>query len=229
MKTVPTRFQCLSAVDIFRDLTHDEIIPFLNRAPVRQVEARTILYSPDEPTQVLYMVNDGRVQTYHLAPDGRMITSAILEAGTLFGEMALLGQTLQGHYAEALTACTLCVMDIEAVRNLLLSDTRITYRILETLGNRLIEMQQHIAVLTYKHVPERVAALLAQKAKKSRDSDYYEALCTHESLANMVGANRETVTKILSELRAQQIIELHRGRIVILDLQKLVIIGTQVG
>ncbi|MFN8371576.1 MAG: Crp/Fnr family transcriptional regulator [Anaerolineae bacterium] len=229
MKTIPSRFQCLSAVDIFRDLTHEEIIPFLNRAPVRQVEARTLLYSPDEPTQVLYMVNDGRVQTYQLAPDGRMITSAILEAGTLFGEMALLGQTLQGHFAESVTACTLCVMDIETVRTLLLSDTRITFRILETLGSRLIELQQHIAVLTHKHVPERVTALLAQQAKKSRHSPYYEALCTHESLANMVGANRETVTKILNELRAQQVIELHRGRIVILDLQKLVTSGTSQG
>jgi CRP/FNR family cyclic AMP-dependent transcriptional regulator len=229
MKVVPSRFQCLSAVDIFRDLTHEELVPFFTRAPVKQVDAKTILYSPEDPSEVLYMVNEGRVQTYHLAPDGRMLTSGILEAGTLFGEMALLGQTLQGHYAEALTSCTLCVMDTETVRNLLLSDPRITYRILETLGKRLIEMQHHLSVLTYKHMPERVAALLTQIAKRSQNHEHYEARCTHETLASMVGANRETVTKILSDLRAQDIIQLHRGRIVVLDMQKLVAISGQVG
>jgi CRP/FNR family transcriptional regulator, cyclic AMP receptor protein len=231
MNVLPTRVKCLSAVEIFCDLTPEEIGAFIQRAPIKHVEAKTILYSPENPTEVLYMVNEGRVQTYHLAPDGGMLTSAILETGTLFGEMTLLGQTLQGHYAQTLTACTLCVMNAEDVHRLLLADARIAYRIIETLGKRLIEMQHHLSVLTYKHMPERVAALLVQIAKRSQDREaqHYEARCTHETLASMVGANRETVTKILSDLRAQQIIELHRGRIVVLNMQKLVAIGAEIG
>ncbi len=67
----------LKDVDIFQDLSPAEIDAL--RAPVRQVEAGTILYMPDEPMEVLFILKVGRVRLYHLSPDGKALTTAILE------------------------------------------------------------------------------------------------------------------------------------------------------
>ncbi|MBA2679645.1 MAG: Crp/Fnr family transcriptional regulator [Ktedonobacteraceae bacterium] len=209
---------CLSAVDIFQDLSPAEILELSSRAPIRKVEAKALLYSPERPLEVLFMINEGRVQIYSLSLDGRMITHAILEAGTLFGEMALMGQSLHGSYAQALDPCTLCVMNVADVRTLLLNDTRVAQRVLEILGKRLLDVERRISILTLKLVPIRVISLLLHLSENGLSS---EIRCTHEELASMVGANRETVTRVLNELRARDAIEVHRGRITILDPQQL--------
>ncbi len=109
----------LTEVDIFRDLSPEEIDALGKHAPMRDVGAGTLFYSPLDPTEVLFILKAGRVRLYHLSPDGKALTTAILESGTIFGEMALLGQGLSGSYAEALTPCVLCLMSREDVVTLL--------------------------------------------------------------------------------------------------------------
>lgn len=219
----------LKDVDIFRDLSPEEIDALGRRAPMREVPAGTIFYAPDDATEVLFILKMGRVRLYHLSPDGKALTTAILESGTIFGEMALLGQGLAGSYAEAMTPCVLCLMSREDVKTLLLGDPRIALRIVEVLGQRLIEAERRLSDFAFKSLPERLAALLLRLAQEPRPrlwgSGYLEVRYTHEQLAEMVGTYRETVTKILNEFRAAGWVDLRRGRIVILDCAALAAIA----
>lgn len=214
----------LKDVDIFQDLTPEEIDALAKRAPIRQVEAGTIFYRPDEPTEVLFILKMGRVQLYHLSPEGKSLTTAILEAGTIFGEMELLGQGLYQSYAEALTPCVLCLMGRKDVITLLLGDPRIALRITEILSRRLGEAQRRLSEFVFKNLSERVAALLLRHTQEPRVwsfSEQHAVRYTHEQLAEVIGTNRETVTKILNEFRARGWVELQRGKIVLLDHQAL--------
>jgi CRP-like cAMP-binding protein len=211
----------LQDVDIFQDLTPKEIDALGMRAPMRTVETGTLFFSPLDRTEVLFILKVGRVRLFHLSPDGKALTTAILESGTIFGEMALLGQGLDHSYAEALTSCVLCLMSRQDVVTLLLGDPRIALRITETLGRRLIEAEQRLSDFAFKSLPERLAALLLQLAQESRSRFFGtgrpEVRYTHEQLADMVGTYRETATKILNEFRAQGWVELRRGKIIVLD------------
>jgi CRP/FNR family cyclic AMP-dependent transcriptional regulator len=211
--------------EIFQDLTPEEIEVLGKRAPMKRVPAGTIFYSPDQPTEVLFILKEGRVKLYHLSPDGKALTTAMLDAGTIFGEMTLLGQGLYGSYAEALTPCLLCLMSREDVKTLLLSDPRIALRITEVLGRRLLEAEQRLSDFAFKNISQRLATILLQLAQEPRvrlfRPAYPEVRYTHEALAEMVGTYRETATKILNEFRSQGLIELRRGKIVLLDVDGL--------
>jgi len=220
----------LRDIDIFRDLDPDEIELLGKRAPMQRVPAGTVFFSPEQRAEVLFILKEGRVRIYRLSTDGKMLTTAILNEGTIFGEMALLGQQLHQHYAEALTPCLLCLMSREDVKRLLLSDPRIATRIVEILGQRLISAEQRLSDFAFKSLPQRIATLLLQMAQPAKPrlfrpgSSQREVALTHEALAEMLGTYRETTTKILNDLRTQGLIELRRGRIVLLDeigLQKL--------
>ncbi len=211
----------LSEVDIFRDLSPEEIDVLGKYAPMREVGAGTLFYSPLDPTEVLFILKAGRVRLYHLSPDGKALTTAILESGTIFGEMALLGQGLSGSYAEALTPCVLCLMSREDVVTLLLGDPRIALRITEILGRRLIDAERRWSEFAFQSLPQRMAALLLRLAQEPRTRLFGggapEVRYTHEQLAEMIGTYRETATKILNDFRAAGWVELRRGKIVILD------------
>jgi CRP/FNR family transcriptional regulator, cyclic AMP receptor protein len=215
----------LRSVDIFKDLTEDEIHQLGKRAPMKRVPGGTIFYTPEQNTEVLFILKEGRVRLYHLGIDGRMLTLATLEEGAIFGEMTLLGQKLQSNFAEAVEPCLLCLMSREDVKSLLLSDPRIAFRLTEMMGQRLVDIEQRLSDMAFKHVPERIATQLIQLAQQRRSwlggKACPEARCTHEELAHLVGVHRETVTKVLNEFRQQGLIHLARGRVKILNVSGL--------
>ncbi len=211
----------LREVEIFQDLAAEELAHLGAYAPMQRVAAGTVFYSAEETSEVLFILKEGRVRLYQLSPDGKILTTALLEAGTIFGEMALLGQGLHGSYAEALTPCLLCLMSREDVKSRLLGDVRIAFRITEMLGRRLIDAERRMSDFAFKKLPERIASLLLHLAAQPRarflGRDRPEVRSTHEALAEMVGTYRETVTKILNELQAAGLIELRRGKILLVD------------
>jgi CRP-like cAMP-binding protein len=225
LQTPGNKHTYLQAVDIFQDLNPQEVEEIGHRAPMKQVPAGTRFYSPDQPLEVLFILKLGRIRLYQVTPDGRELTMGILEAGTIFGEMSLVGQALNQNFAEALTPCLLCLMSREDVKQILLSEPRIAIRITEIIGKRLLETETRLLELAYKHAPARVAAQLLRMADNRPGwlgrKSFPEVQCTHEELAALVGVHRETATKILNEFRQEKWVTLKRGKVILLDLPKL--------
>ena len=211
----------LRDVDIFQDLTPEEISELQKKVHFREVAAGTVFYESHESSEVLFFVKKGRVRLYHLSAEGKTFTTTILEAGTFFGEMAMLGQRLYGSCAEAITPCVISSVSRKDVENFLFADCRIAFRVVEALGKRLIEVEQRLADLALKDIPSRLISLLLRLAGHSPNGNAAEVFLTHEELAQMLGTRRETVTRILNEQSNQGTIALHRGRITLLDIERL--------
>ncbi len=222
--SVSDKLTHLREIDIFQDLSPSEIASLGEHTPMKRVEVGTTLYAADRPTEVLFILKEGRVQLYRLSADGRRLITAVLEAGAIFGEMVMLGQNLDDSYAEAASPCLLCLMGRNDVKTLLLGDPRIAFRIAETLGRRLIETERRLLDIALKRVPERIADLLVLLARPSPAgllSKQMEVRYTHEELADLAGTYRETVTRALNEFRGKGLIEMQRGKIVVLDAEGL--------
>ena len=219
----------LRDVDIFQDLSPEEVEMLGQRAPMQTVAAGAIFYSPEDASEVLFILKAGRVRIYRLSIDGKALTTAIIEAGTIFGEMAILGQGMHDSYAEALTPCVLYLMSRDDVKHLLLADPRIALRITETLGRRLLEAERRLSDFAFKSLPQRIATLLVTLAERepprvarwASGPNRMEVPFTHEQLAEMVGTHRETATKVLNDFREQGLVELKRGKVVLLNTNAL--------
>ncbi|RRR67773.1 MAG: Crp/Fnr family transcriptional regulator [Candidatus Viridilinea halotolerans] len=222
-ENLPDKLRYLRDTDIFRDLDHAEVEALGKRAPMQRMPAGTVFFSPEQAAEVLFILKEGHVRLYHLSPEGKALTTAVLEPGTIFGEMAMLGQRLHQSYAEAISPCLLCLMSREDVKGMLLSDPRIATRIAEILGQRLLSAEQRLSDFAFKNMPQRLASLLLQMARPPKPrlfrpaSGPSEVRFTHEALADMLGTYRETATKILNEFRNQGMIDLKRGCVVLLD------------
>src|SRR5260221_13553001 len=150
MSVLSKQVQCLNAIEIFCDLSTEEIAAITKKAPVRYVEPKTIIYFPEQPGEVLFMLSEGQIQLYQLAPDGRIITNAILAAGTLFGEMALLGQSLRDNYALAGTSFVLCTMKGKEVKKIFFADIPLLNPFFKALGKGLFLGKRHFFLLNFK-------------------------------------------------------------------------------
>ena len=144
---------------------------------------------------------------------------ATVGPGTIFGEMALIGQGMHNTFAEAIEDCVLCVMSREDVERLLLTRPQVALRLFESLGNRLREVEARLEELAFKGIPARLASLLLQLADET-GSDTIQGL-THQDLGEQIGTYRETTTQTLNQFKAQGLIEIGRKRITILDREGL--------
>ncbi|NUQ98651.1 MAG: Crp/Fnr family transcriptional regulator [Streptomyces sp.] len=227
--TAAGRTWCMSEVDIFQDLSEREMDAIAAAAPMKTYAAGEMLYIPQEPCEVLFILKRGRVRIFRVSAEGRALTCAILDPGTIFGEMLLLGQRMYGNFAEALDDVTVCVMHRADVDRFLLSDARVATRITEILGRRLADLEQRLSDSVFKSVPQRVATTLLTLMPRHEPSalplmpgaKHPQVPLTHEQLAALVGTSRETVTKVLHQFTDRGLIRLARGRITVLQTEQL--------
>ena len=96
------KVELLSAMDIFQDLAEPEIEALMSDAPMLTARKGTRFYGAEDGPEVLFLLKSGRVELYRESPDGKKLTLAVVERGTFFGEMSLVGQRLVGTCAVAL-------------------------------------------------------------------------------------------------------------------------------
>ena len=88
------KLRLLSMVDILEPLTREEIEELSILLPDTQFQRAQILYTPQERSEVLFMLKKGRVRIYRVSTDGREFILAVVGAGTVFGAMSLTAQRL---------------------------------------------------------------------------------------------------------------------------------------
>ncbi len=211
-----TKLHYLQQVEIFQDLSQQEMQQLDHQALMMQYSAGHLFYAPDDPVERLFVIKQGQVQLYRLTPDGRKIVVAALESGAVFGHMALLGQRLHHTFAEAVTDCLICVFQREDVVQLLLKKPRVALRVLETMGRWLFDLQERLEETTFKRIPARLAGLLLRLNREHGQAGIISGY-THQTLADMLGTYRETTTQTLNEFKQRNLIRTGRKSIEILD------------
>lgn len=212
---------CLSEVDIFRDLSSAEMDAIAEAAPMRTYAAGEMLYSPNKSVEKLFILKQGRVRIFRVSPDGRALTTSIVDPGTIFGELPLLGQRMYDNFAEAMDESVACEMSESDVHRFLLADPRIARRIAEILSARLAEMERRLSDSVFKTVPQRIALTLVtlsgQERRLGLGGRTRQVALTHEQIAALAGTSRETATKVLGEFAERRLIQLGRGRVTVID------------
>lgn len=210
----------LQDVAAFRDLSFTEVETISQRTTLAHYRAGHLFYLPNDPGDALFILKKGRVQLYRMSPDGRKFIVAILNAGDIFGHMALVGQRMHNTFAEALEDCTICIWNSAEVEQVLREKPQVALRLLEAVGQRLSDAERRLEEMTFKRIPARMAGLLIQLNREQGCTGAVQGY-THQQLADILGAYRETVTQTLNEFKEQELIRVSRKVIEILDLLKL--------
>jgi CRP/FNR family transcriptional regulator, cyclic AMP receptor protein len=209
----------LSDVDLFRDLSERDLAELDRVTTITSVPRGRVFYEPEDVSQVLFLIRQGRVQIYRISPEGKKLVIATLGPGALFGEMALLGQQMQNAFAEALDDCQIFVMSRADLERLILDKPSVGRRVLETTGKRLRDAERRLEDMAFKGIPARLASLLLRLSDE-QGSDEVVGL-THQDLAETVGTYRETATQVLNDMKTDGLIEIGRKRIKIVDRARL--------
>lgn len=177
-------------------------------------ERRQTLYHSGDPARSVFLVHDGLVRITRMTPEGRVLTVRHVEPGDYFGEEAMMNGS-HAEMAEALTS-----VDVEAIDPGRI-DGQGLFAITQSLSDqlqRLVDYEYHLQTGDLK---QRVARYLLQLSETSLAEPTPQGMvvvaATHELLAEGTASTRESVSKIITELRSMGLIESGYRSILLLD------------
>jgi CRP-like cAMP-binding protein len=180
----------------------------LEDLPTRSFNPHRILRCKNE----LLLITEGLVEIWHTQHDYLVKE---LQAGVLFGELNLLGQTMLGTKAiVGSQGASVTVVNADTAKAWLKADP---VSILEKLGQRLAEVEAEHYRSSFQLAGSRVAALLLELAGEGLT---VEGL-TQDEMGEKIGLYRETVTNVLQAMKQGRLIEVRRKTITILDKKSL--------
>jgi len=184
----------------------------------RRIERGDMVASADELANRMYVLMSGRVNLIVTNNEGRRLVIATLEPGAVFGEGALAAPTDPDVFAEAAETSTLWIIPSSDARSLTMQYPILGWGLLQTYGQRLVQVENSLEDVAYKKLPERLAGLLI--SLNTDASDTIKGI-SHQALADYLGTYRETVSAILRDFKRQGLVELGYRRISLLDVEEL--------
>ncbi len=197
------------------------IVPFVT---TDYVPGQTVCTREDrEP--ILYVLRSGRVRLREALPDGRMVTLAILREGDIFGTTD--ARAPAHAHAEAMTHSTVTLLHASGLPALVRIAPEAASAIVASLAAQLSAARQTIIhALGYDTSVRLIALLVALADAFGEPTDDGTTLitypATHQDLAEMIGANRVTVTRKLTELQKADVVIPERRNMMRVDVSGLV-------
>jgi CRP-like cAMP-binding protein len=209
----------LETTQLLGALPPDALETLRQQATARRVNRNEVLFRQGDAANEMYGIISGRLAVLTRSPDGRESLVAVLDEGSLVGELPLFDGGLRSADARALEETQLIVLGYDAVRAVIDAHPTILWVIVRLLARRLRDTDEALADAVFLDVPARTAKRLLDIAG---DADQFRLPMTQEDLAGLVGASRERVNKALSLFTRLGWIEVEgRNRYRILDRRAL--------
>ncbi len=178
----------------------------------RQYRKNTVIISEGDETDSLYILLSGRADALRTDSSGRQLVISRFQPCDCFGEMSFLDGDPRSATIVTNTPCEVMVIPRNRFLALVADRPEMTWSIMLYLLKKLRQATQQIDDLAFLDVYGRLAHFLV---KNQDENGVISEKLTHQNIADIIGSSRETISRILSELKEGKFINKHKGRIVI--------------
>ncbi len=187
----------------------------------KTVKAGTMLYEQSMMVNELTCITEGAVKIVHIFDNGNEKLYESLSAPSILG-MEALWYNGNAFYASiiALTDVSYTVIPIDVAQNFLTQNPEIMVTFFQCLRDSLCIFRLRSVCSMPMTVLQKAAFALVFMREADKDEEGYVAV-THEELAQLIGISRANITTALAELTEQGLISKKRGKVKILDNNKL--------
>lgn len=212
------------------DITRETLraLPILELLGERQLDrvleaSRLVHYPRRSPALMkgpgldqLSFLLSGRLQVVDYLADGREVALNIIREGQFFGELSVIDRQPRSATLIALVPSTVLQTPGALARELFFQSPRVAEAMMKHLAHKIRRMSELRAVQSLPNVHQRICALLDHiKEAGPRGMWLINEMPTHQDIATMINTSRETVTRSLSQLAAEGIVEKDLRRLII--------------
>lgn len=212
---------------LFSDLNTEELENLdLHKSCILYKKGQTLYYEGTRPMG-LFCINSGKVKVYKITSDGKEQILHLAKAGDFLGYRALISEEFYSASATVIEEGAICYIPKSDFLEILNNNPKFFRRMMQKLCEDLGIMEQNLVTIAQKSVRERLAATLLMLKESygmegEEESTLIDIALSREDLANIIGTATETVIRLLSEFKNQELISLQGKKIKVIDPKGLV-------
>ena len=205
----------LENVPLFSGLSEVALSEIEQHSSVKSFNKNAIVINQDDETYSLYVILSGAVKVFISAEDGREAVLNHQTAGDYFGDLALIDK--QPRVASVMTTepSRFMIISREDFMACLSKNPEIAINLIKPMTSRMRMLARNVSSLALLDVYGRVARVLLEQAEQHEDGEMITGKITQQEIADMVGASRAMVSRILKDLKAGGYISVDKKRITI--------------
>jgi CRP-like cAMP-binding protein len=199
-----TKLWYLQNFNILKGMDESSMEMMEDHSKMKQSSKKEIIYFPEERSDNIYLLKEGKVKISRVSEDGKKTTLHLVGPGEIFGESSILGQEKRENIAEVVEDAVICSINRKMFQEMLVMNPKLNLSINKFIGLRIRKIQTHVEDLVFKDAKERVIAFLKRYTKsfgkKLLDGWMVRPFLTHQEIADLTATSRQTVNSILNEL-----------------------------
>ncbi len=216
----------LAGTGIFGALSVPDRLLLESRVTLKKFSASQIIFTQGDEPNGLYIVRTGKIKICADDPQGNELIFTFLSSGDLLGEIAILDGQPRSATAVAVTHTETFYLDRAEFLDFLKTSQGACMDIIASLCKTLRRSSTRLEEISFLDVSGRVARNLLSISLKEGFSEFPpNCEISQEELAQVVGASRVMVNKILNSFGDLGFITQSRKKITILNPQELQRIG----
>ncbi len=215
----------LKNIPIFSHLSDEVIQKIIELQKTKKYKKGEIIFYEGDKGEAFFFVKSGKVKIYKTSLDGRDITLNILGEGSIFAEVTLFNDINYPATVEVLENSEIGMILNKDIEQMILNNTILALQIIKVLTKRLYRSQKTLKEMafsdTYNRISRTLLDLCERHGKKTELGIEIDTAITRQDIANMVGTSRETVSRVISELKKEKILDTSSKKIIVMDKNKL--------
>lgn len=199
----------LQSIPLFKGLTDSQAALMQEQFIQKSFKKNEIIFIEGDPALGFYVVAEGKVKVYKLAPDGKEKILHIYGPGNPFGEVPLFSGGRYPANAMALAHSRFFYISRDAFITAIKTHPSLALNMLGELSKRLREFTVQIENLALKEVPARLATYLIYLAREQGNDEQVTLTISKGQLASLLGTIPETLSRIFNRMSIRQLIDVH--------------------
>jgi len=212
-----SKAEILRNSSIFSSLNDDELGELADLSIEHSFMPNEFVFWDGDAPERFYVIAEGKVKVLKHSSLGKEFIIAFFGPGEMFGEVAVFEDKPYPASAQAVTETKVVGVKREDLLSFLANRPQVALRIINVLGGRLREAQGRLRDLAGERVEQRLASVLLMLSAKLGSTLPF----TRQDIADMAGTTTETAIRVMSQLKERGIIRSVRGKVIILDEEKL--------
>ncbi|MDQ0229273.1 Crp/Fnr family transcriptional regulator [Metabacillus malikii] len=219
------KIETLRNIPIFSGLDNDELHYVQNIAIKRSYKKKAIVFLEGEEREAVFFIQSGILKAYKIDEDGNEQVISLLHDGDMFPHVGFFDASPYPATVEVVQDVELLVVLINDFEELVMQQPQIAIKVMKIMGKKILDLQQRVQDFISKDVTHRLVEVLIKLAKeqgiKNKEGISLQIPITNQDFANMVGTSRESINRILNQMKKNKLILTDRNGIFIYDLEKL--------
>jgi CRP-like cAMP-binding protein/FixJ family two-component response regulator len=201
----------------------DELVNLPSQKLRKKLRKKEGLYLEGDSPNYLYFVVSGKIKAFKTNDDGKEFITEIYKDGDFFGYSSLLENDLQKESASAVEDSEIALVSKHDFFQLLYSSNEVSMSFIKLLSGNLAESEEKLLKLAYDSARKKVAEALLFIRKKYQDKNNsgLSFPVNRENISSIAGLSPESVSRNLTDLREEGLIDTINNIITIKDLKRL--------